>query len=173
MTASAAEKIMPTAWFGVLHWYLAYIVVANLAWEVAHLPLYTLWQTAPTSYIAFAVLHCTAGDVVIASVTLLIAVLIVGGRDWPAERYAAVAMATVVLGIGYTAYSEWTNVYVRQSWAYSGWMPILPGTGIGLSPLLQWLVVPTVGFAWARRHAAPSRHPLIELSGGTERHVGS
>jgi hypothetical protein len=162
MTASIVEKIKPTAWFDVCRWYLACVVLANLAWEVAHLPLYTLWQTAPAGYIAFAVRHCTAGDIGIASVALLAAVLVAGTRAWPAERYGAVAVTAVLLGIGYTGYSECTNV--RQSWAYSEWMPILPGTGIGLSPLLQWLVIPTIGFAWARRQTASSRRPLIEYS---------
>lgn len=50
-----------------------------------------------------------------------------------------------------TAWSEWYNVQVKASWAYSDWMPLLPGFEIGLSPLAQWLVVPCVGLWWARR----------------------
>lgn len=170
MTAPFAKKIAPSTWLGALSWYLAYVVLANLAWEVVQLPLYTLWRTAPAGDIAFAVLHCTAGDVIIASVSLLIAVLAVGTRVWPAKRYGAVAVTAVLLGIGYTAYSEWTNVYIQKSWAYSEWMPILTGTGIGLSPLLQWLVIPMVGFAWARHSVIA---PFLELLGERERHVRS
>jgi hypothetical protein len=42
------------------------------------------------------------------------------------------------------------NVYVRRSWAYSELMPAVPLAGyrIGLSPLLQWIVVPAAAF-WA------------------------
>lgn len=45
--------------------YLLIATVANLLWEVAQLPLYTIWQTATTGALAFAVAHCTAGDIII------------------------------------------------------------------------------------------------------------
>ena len=37
----------------------------NLAWEVAQLPLYRLWQDATPAFKAYAVVHCTLGDVLI------------------------------------------------------------------------------------------------------------
>ena len=52
-------------------------------------------------------------------------------------------MVALVLGVGYTIYSEWMNVNVRGNWAYAPAMPTLPGIGTGLFPLLQWIVVPT------------------------------
>lgn len=144
-------------WLRALRLYLVYVVPANLAWEIIQLPLYTIWQTAPVEEIAFAVLHCTAGDFIIAAVSLVIALALVGEASWPAHRYWAVAIIAVSFGIGYTAYSEWMNVGVRRSWAYSEWMPIVPGTGIGLSPLLQWLLIPALGFALIRRKTAANR----------------
>jgi hypothetical protein len=36
---------------------------------------------------------------------------------------------------------------IRRSWAYASAMPVLPWTGTGLSPVLQWLVVPGLAFA--------------------------
>src|SRR5436309_3538846 len=44
----------------------------------------------------------------------------------------------------YTAFSEWLNVVVRHSWAYSGSMPAiaLGSVRIGLSPIAQWIIVP-------------------------------
>jgi len=42
--------------------------------------------------------------------------------------------------VSYSVFSEWLNVSVRGSWAYAGAMPKL--FGLGLSPLLQRLVVP-------------------------------
>jgi hypothetical protein len=57
-----------------------------------------------------------------------------------------------VFGIGYTVFSEWLNVVIRAAWAYSEWMPVIPlfGHKIGLSPLLQWIVVPAVAFKIVR-----------------------
>jgi len=39
---------------------------------------------------------------------------------------------------------------VRQSWAYSPLMPVLPVTGTGLAPLLQWIVVPSTALVLTR-----------------------
>lgn len=58
---------------------------------------------------------------------------------------------TIVIGIGYTVYSEWVNTAVRKTWEYSKLMPIIPFLGTGLSPLMQWLIVPTVAFSAVRR----------------------
>ncbi len=53
----------------------------------------------------------------------------------------------------YTLFREWFNVTVRGSWTYAPAMPRLPPLGTGLAPLLQWLAVPSVAFALARRKA--------------------
>jgi hypothetical protein len=140
---------------------MAVIVPAHLAWETAQLPLYTIWRKGNWSEIAFAAVHCTAGDVLIAGVSLLGALLLLGGARWPDERYVAVATLTVVVGIAYTTFSEWLNTQVRASWTYSDLMPTLPVTGTGLSPLAQWVVIPIAAFWWARRCA-----PNISLTNG-------
>jgi len=40
----------------------------------------------------------------------------------------------------------------RQTWAYSEHMPVLPlfSFNLGVSPLLQWTIVPVLGFCIAR-----------------------
>jgi hypothetical protein len=77
---------------------------------------------------------------------------LIGDCAWPGgRRCAAVAALTLVIGLIYTGYSEYLNAEVRRSWTYSDLMPRLPGLGIGLSPFLQWLLVPAVALIWARR----------------------
>lgn len=47
---------------------------------------------------------------------------------------------TIGFGAAYTVMSEWLNVLVRQTWACSDPMPVVPVVpviGTGLSPLLQ------------------------------------
>lgn len=128
--------------------YLIASLVGHLTWELLQIPLYTLWRTGNLSEIAFAILHCTIGDLIIAGVTLLAAIAVTAAWDWPQRRFLAAAGLAVVMGVVYTAYSEWLNVYVRQSWSYEPAMPVLRirGYGIGLAPLAQWLVVPIVAF---------------------------
>ena len=48
-----------------------------------------------------------------------------------------------------TVFSEWLNIEVRQAWAYRDAMPVIPVLGAGLSPVLQWIIVPLAGFWWA------------------------
>jgi hypothetical protein len=128
----------------------------DLLWELLQLPLYTVWRTASVRELAFALMHCTLGDVLISTASLVLAVLMLGGGAWPARRWTRVAAMAVVLGLAYTLLSERLNVYVRRTWAYSEWMPLVPGLGIGLSPLLQWIVVPAMSFAWLRQRRTRS-----------------
>lgn len=135
--------------------YLGAVAVGSLVWEVLQLPLYARWRTASPAYWAFAAFHCWAGDLLIASASLGLGIL-VAGRAWPSRGYVRVATATILLGIAYTVFSEWLNVAVRGSWAYAPTMPRVPPLGTGLSPLLQWIVVPLAAFAWARPCSAPT-----------------
>jgi hypothetical protein len=148
MTQASAHGV---DWTVALRRYLVVSMAADLLWEVVQLPLYTLWTTATVQRQAFAVLHCAAGDVMIAGLTLLVALSLLAPVDWPQGGMRLVWIATVGLGSGYTVYSEWLNVHVRGNWAYSELMPTVPIVGTGLSPLLQWLVVPTLALWLAAR----------------------
>ena len=142
----------PTFWLTALRGILLASAVGHLGWEIAQLPLYTIWLEGTTSEILFAIVHCTGGDLLIATSTL-VAALLVFGRGWPTDpvAYRNVMITTIVLGIGYTIFSEWLNVNVRGAWAYGPWMPRIPPLGTGLTPLLQWIVVPAVVFHFVRR----------------------
>ena len=133
-------------WLQALRAYSVMLLVGNLLWEIAQLPLYTLWHTATLPEIAFSVLHCTGGDLLIGMGTLLMAVIVGGGSEWPHRHLARVAVTTIALGLLYTTYSEWLNVEVRRTWAYAEIMPRLPWLGTGLAPLAQWGVVPAFAF---------------------------
>lgn len=131
-----------------LRTYLLTIAGGNVVWEIAHLPLYTIWTSGSLGEKLFAVVHCTAGDVLIALSALAAALVVMGRRDWPARQFRPVSFMTVTLGVVYTVFSEWLNVSVRGSWEYSELMPTLsvPGFRLGLSPLLQWIVIPSLAF---------------------------
>ena len=130
---------------------LGVMAIAHLLWETLQLPLYTIWLNSRTQDIAFAVVHCTVGDIMIAGLSLLAVLVVLGARTWPAERFIPVIALTILIGAAYTVFSEWLNTSVRKNWTYSELMPIVPWIGTGLSPLLQWLVVPALGFAAVKR----------------------
>ncbi|MFU8832453.1 MAG: hypothetical protein ACNA7J_09890 [Wenzhouxiangella sp.] len=115
------------------------------------MPLYTLWVTGTATEIVIDAIHCTGADLLIASVSLALAVVIFGGRAWPGRRYLVVAIAATVFGIVYTGFSEWVNTDIRGTWAYRDIMPQLPVLGTGLTPLLQWLLIAPLGLWFAYR----------------------
>ena len=142
------------AWLGTLRRYMIFVAIANLAWEFAHMPLYTLWHTGTPSEIAFAALHCTGGDVLIALSAVMLALFLVGSPAWPAARSGQVTGLTLVFGLAYTFFSEWLNIEVREAWAYSDLMPVIPIIDAGLSPVLQWIVIPLTAFRYANSQQA-------------------
>lgn len=131
--------------------YLSMLAAMDLAWEIAQLPLYTIWRTAGAGYLVFAVIHCTTGDVIIAAASLLVALLLAGDRAWPWRGHRRVMTLAIVIGVAYTVFSEWLNVEIWESWAYSAWMPVIPLLGTGVSPVLQWIFVPLAASQMARR----------------------
>ena len=132
--------------------YLGATAVANLIWESLQLPLYTIWTTGTVREIAFAVMHCTVGDVLIASGALFLAIIVGRCWSWPLNNWTRVTALTIVFGVGYTAFSEWLNIYVRHVWAYAHMMPVfrIGRIDLGLSPLAQWLVVPSVALVFVK-----------------------
>lgn len=123
----------------------------NLAWEIVQLPFYTLLATGSAREIAFAVGHCTIGDVLIGLAALSVALVVTRAGPVATWRAGAVAGVATAIGIGYTVFSEWLNVEVRRSWTYSELMPVLPLIGTGLAPLAQWVVLPGLALGIALR----------------------
>ena len=148
------DQDYPADWPRALRLYLGVSLVAHLGWEILQLPLYTLWSIGTLRQQAFAVVHCTLGDAMIAGLSLLLALAVFAHATWPRANVARVSLATLAFGVGYTIYSEWLNINVRGSWAYSDRMPIVPVIGTGLAPLLQWVVVPTLAL-WVALGRAP------------------
>ena len=144
-----------TARLSVLRRYIGFVAVANLIWEMGQVPLYTIWAEETLGKIAFAVIHCTGGDMLIASSALLGALVVAGDGRWPNARFRTVAAIAVFGGLAYTILSEWLNTEIRGNWAYAEWMPTLPFIGSGLAPFLQWLVVPPAAFWWAKLGTRP------------------
>jgi hypothetical protein len=93
-------------------------------------------------------------------VTLAAAAALARHLRWPVFGRRMVFTA-IVPGAGYTIFSEWLNVEIRRSWSYTAAMPVVPFLGTGLTPLLQWLIVPSLALAvtgYRYRHARRLMH---------------
>jgi len=133
--------------------------VLSAAWEFAHSPLYTD-HLRGVGYVLWTRLHCTAGDVLILVVAFWVTGLVFTGRRWYERAHLWRVGTFTGLGLAYTAWSEWFNTTVRGTWAYTEAMPTV--FGLGLTPLLQWTVLPPVVVLILRK-VAPSH--------GTEGHA--
>jgi hypothetical protein len=148
--------------------YLPWLVLLSLVWELAQLPLYTIWSEGSPAYIAFAVVHCTLGDALIGVLSLALAFTLTGSRAsrrWPLR---STALLTALTASAYTVFSEWTNTVVLRSWEYSDLMPRvqLGYIEIGLSPLIQWLVLPPLALYLAGRNNIAARRRNQERAPG-------
>jgi len=122
------------------------LAAGNLIWEILQLPFYTLWQEGTPRSRLFAILHCTAGDVMIGTAALLAAVMLFGRRGWPRLDHGRVLGTATFAGVAYTVLSEWVNTQVTMSWQYTEAMLQIPPLGTGIAPLLQWIVVPPLAY---------------------------
>lgn len=125
----------------------------SLAWEIAHSRLYTIWTQASPSWLAYSILHCTIGDLLIGLVSLMLALAVLRQGPLATWRVAPIGALTTAFGTAYTVLSEWMNVRLLQSWTYADSMPTLAlgSFEVGVTPLLQWLVLPPLALALALR----------------------
>lgn len=70
------------AWRTIRRFLLA-TAVGTLMWEIAHLPLYTVWLTESRAKFAYDILHCTVGGALIVASSLAVAVAVLGWSGWP------------------------------------------------------------------------------------------
>lgn len=111
----------------------------NALWEAGQSPLYTDSDRS-WGYLVRSRLHCTAGDVLILLAAFWVVSLLFRTRSWAVRGGFAAAAVFAGLGFAYTGWSEIHNTQIVRTWAYSPEMPQIGG--IGLAPLLQWLLIP-------------------------------
>lgn len=125
-------------------------LVLNCVWEFFQSPLYSD-HSRGFLYVLWTRLHCTGGDVLILLGAFWGTALVFRNRRWWVRPRWGAVLLFVLLGLAYTAWSEWYNTQVRHSWEYSDAMPLL--LGLGLAPLLQWVLLPPAILALLRRYA--------------------
>ncbi|MEO7795630.1 MAG: hypothetical protein ABIV06_12745 [Thermoanaerobaculia bacterium] len=133
----------------------------SLAWEIAQTPLYADAGRGLT-YLGWTRLHCAVGDVLILMVAFWVTAGAFRDRFWIQERRPGAIALFVMSGLVYTIWSEWWNVAIARNWAYAEAMPTV--FGIGVAPLLQWLVVPILAVTLVRRFRAPRDSQVTERS---------
>lgn len=120
-------------------------------WETAQLPLYTLWYRNDWSYILYSLAHCTVGDLLILLVAYELVAALVRSRHWFAGPVRPAGALFTFIGAAYTVYSELINTVPGGAWEYTAQMPRVPVFDIGVTPLLQWILIPPLVLWLMRR----------------------
>ncbi|MCC4299039.1 MAG: hypothetical protein ABJF67_08435 [Aurantimonas coralicida] len=131
--------------------------VLHFVWEFIQVPTYAGMAEMPHWEAIKLCMSATFGDVGFALTAFWAASLAARSREWilrptriPAVIFVAVG---IVLTVGFEYY--YTNISLR--WSYSELMPLVPPLGTGLSPLLQWFVIPSLMIWLTRRHLLGAR----------------
>lgn len=122
----------------------------SLLWEVAQFPLYTVWHQNDWGYILYGLAHCTLGDALILLMIYELVALLNQNRHWIDGGMLVNGLLFTLAGLGYTVFSEITNVRIKGTWGYTELMPIVPVIEIGGTPFLQWLLIPPILLALMR-----------------------
>ncbi len=136
----------------------------HFIWEMLQVPLFS--GVAGMSHwdgVMFC-LSATVGDVGIALGAFWTTALVAGSRQWLLRPSAYDLTVFILAGLVATVALEYYHTNISLRWSYSELMPLVPPLGTGLSPLLQWIVVPTLVVWLASRHL---RGGGSEPDGGT------
>ncbi len=137
--------------------------MGQFTWEQLQAPLFSSLADKGHNPGILTCLQATLGDLGTALAALWAASVAGRGRDWvgnPRLKPAAVYLST---GLAITIGFEFLSSEILDRWTYAPDMPRLPLLGTGLSPFLQWLIVPTLvlwylnrlsrrnGYSWSSR----------------------
>ena len=117
-------------------------VLGNYPWELAQAPLYVGMESFRAAW-----WHCFVAS--LGDGLMVLGIVVSGGvilrrPVWflsPGVQ-GTVVMLLVGLVLGVTV--EWVAVHVLQRWAYTARMPRVPGLDVGLVPVAQMLVLPSL-----------------------------
>lgn len=121
--------------------YLLLALVAfllNFLWESAHAVLYTGYGNlgAPLPLSVWASL----GDVLYITGTVLAAAFAKRRLDWFLDASRKEYALLAALGFFIAWWVEY-KAFAAHTWAYTAAMPVIPGLNIGLSPVLQMMLL--------------------------------
>lgn len=93
----------------------------------------------------------TIGDVGFALTAFWATALAARSRRWIVRPALWQTGLFVAVGIALTVGFEYYYTQISLRWTYSELMPLVPPFGTGLSPLVQWIVIPLLTANLARR----------------------
>ena len=143
-----------------------FALLLNFAWEILQAPLYAGMADLPHAQVTKVCLQATVGDAVIMLLAYGVVSVAARGRRWIVAASGWQLAWFVAIGVSITAAIEWlaTRGQWIGNWNYLPTMPLLPGAGIGLAPLLQWVVLPLLTVWFVRRQLAQQAETVAQVT---------
>ena len=116
--------------------------VLHFVWEFLQVPTYADMATMAHWDGVKLCTSATFGDVGFALTAFWTASAVARTRHWLERPSLAHILVFLAVGIALTVGFEYYYTNVALRWTYSELMPLLPPFGTGMSPLLQWIVIP-------------------------------
>lgn len=115
--------------------------IVNLVWELVQMPLYKDADYT-ISHMAFCALASVADALMVLLIYLVLALIFKKSFWVQNARWQSFIIVIIVGAIG-AILSEMRHLSLGN-WAYSDAMPIIPIVNVGLIPVLQFMVLPSV-----------------------------
>lgn len=138
----------------------------NYPWEFLQVPFF---EAMPEMAHWEAVVFCTRatlGDVLIALVAYGLVAMVLRNRAWVRQPGTAAMTGFVLVGVLITIGLEWHATEIQGRWQYGELMPTLPLLGTGLTPMLQWILLPPL-VVWLVRRQMLGQERLSGTSAST------
>ena len=121
----------------------------NFIWEIFQAPLYAPHFAGVSAFI-FVHLKASAGDVLLVFLIVILNALVFQDRFWFQALSAKKAASSVFLGFIIAVIVE-KLALASGRWAYNSLMPVIPLFNVGLTPVLQMMILPILSLWIARK----------------------
>ena len=124
-----------------------FAVLLNFPWELMQVPFYQGMGAAAHWGAVKVCTRATLGDGIIMLIAYWGAAIVARDRWWFLKPRPMPLVVLLAVGVAITVFLERLATVSDDpdwGWRYAETMPIVPGLGIGLTPLLQWIVLPLV-----------------------------
>ena len=137
---------------------LIFAFLLNYPWEFLQTPLFEGMAAAPHWDAVKVCTRATFGDAVIMLIAYASIAVATMDRWWFRAPSRLQMLSFIAVGVIITVVIEH---FATQSmdrawgWRYADTMPTIPVLGIGLTPLLQWILLPPLAIWFVRRQIKP------------------
>ena len=130
-----------------------FALLLSLPWEFGQMWLYAGASEMSHLQGIQICMAATLGDAVIMLIAFGIVAAVARSQDWVLAPKTSQVAGFVVVGLAISIAVEIvaTRTDGAFSWRYTPAMPVTPLLGIGLAPLMMWLVVPLLVLWFVRR----------------------